>query len=53
MDVNGEVNFCENSKKNFFEGMGGLGGGVVGGRGGGGGVDTSGWRGSGWMLTEK
>ena len=30
MDVNGEVNFCENSKKNIFEGGGGGGGGVEG-----------------------
>ena len=46
VDVNGEVNFCENSKKKI------VGGGRVGGRGvrGGG---ASGWRGSGWMLTEK
>ena len=46
MDVNGEVNYCENSKKNFE------GGGVGWGEGGSGG-GSLGWRGSGWMLTEK
>ena len=47
VDVNGEVNFCENSIKKNFEGGGGVGLGEGGVRGGGG----SGWRGSGWILT--
>ena len=46
VDVNGEVNFCENLKKNLRGG--GLGGKGV--RVGGGAL---GWRRSGWMLTEK
>ena len=37
MDVNEELKFCENSKKNIF-----LGGGGVGGGGGGGGVGVGG-----------
>ena len=43
--MNGEVKFCENSKKNFLGGGGWVGVGV--GRGGGGGVQIRGWSGGG------